>query len=36
MLAILELAFLIRAGINGKPSAHLFTKDATAVQHKEL
>ena len=26
MLAILALAFLMRARINGKPSAHLFTK----------
>ena len=36
MLAILELTFLVQAGLNGKPKADLFTKGATAIQRKKL
>ena len=36
MLAILELAFLVRAGLIGQPSAYLFTMGATAVEHEQL
>jgi hypothetical protein len=36
MLAILELTFLVQAGLDGKPQTHLFTKGAAAVQHEKF